>query len=81
MITKQQILGEMLKHLISSYDYGNINNGGICGGEEAADAILNLIQIEPNGELLHTEQRIRAIELCAEEKMRMQLITNCKCAD
>ncbi len=38
MITKQQILAEMLKHLTSAYDNGNIDDGGIHGGDEAATA-------------------------------------------
>ena len=46
MITKQQILDEMLKHMTSAYDNGNINDGGIHGGEKAADAILNLLQAD-----------------------------------
>lgn len=46
MITKKQILDEMLKHMTSAYDNGNIDDGGIHGGEEAADAILNLLQAD-----------------------------------
>lgn len=46
MITKKQILDAMLEHMTSAYDNGNINNGGIHGGGEAADAILNLLQAD-----------------------------------
>jgi len=51
MITKQQILDEMLKHMTSAYDNGNINDGGIHGGEKAADAILNLLQADVSGQV------------------------------
>ena len=44
MITKKQILDVMLEHMSSAYDNGNINDGGIHGGEEASEAILNLLQ-------------------------------------
>jgi hypothetical protein len=49
IITKQQILDVMLKYMTSSYDNGTINDGGIQGGEEAADAILNLLQPQVSG--------------------------------
>ena len=42
MITKKQILDVMLEHMTSAYDNGNINDGGIHGGEETADAIFEL---------------------------------------
>ena len=45
-MTKQQILDVMKEYMTSSYDNGTINDGGIQGGEEAADAILNLLQPE-----------------------------------
>ena len=54
MITKQQILDEMERHMFSAYDNGNINDGGIHGGEEAADAILNLLLSDVSKQVCET---------------------------
>jgi len=41
---KKQIYDILLKTLISNYDNGNIENGGISGGDEAIKELYNLFK-------------------------------------